>query len=365
MSRKYSLYALILLLALIGLYFLVKNDAGLYDKPVAKITTVTNSHTQSSESGSDMEINFQQQLTAVLLNTPDKGKMLTLQNNASNAQVFNEYYEAGDQVFLKTGPTGRTEIAGLKRDASLIYIAALFSVVIVALGGNKGVKSLLSVLANLLIFAGVIALYLNGTSLLLLAPLSSVVFVVISILLVAGINQKSFAAIVGTLAGTFIAIGLAVLVIQLTGARGVHYEEMEFLTRSPVEIFLFGLLVGTLGAIMDIAISISSAVFEMVELNPSISRQALIRSGLTIGNDIVGTMANTLVFAYISGGVPTMLLYLFNGFSISYLFSVILSLDIMRALVGSIGIVLSIPVTLFIAVFFAGNRPASDKGVSA
>ena len=353
MNKKYFSYALALLLSLIFVYFLVQNDAPLYRQPLAKITAVTNSHTGSDRSGTDLEITFQQTLTAIRLNGPQKGETLQLQNTASNAQVFNEYYEKGNQVFLKNGLSGAPEIAGLKRDASLIYIAALFSVVIVALGGDKGAKSLMSVIANLIIFAGVIYLYLNGVSLMVLAPISSVLFVVVSITLVAGVNQKSFSAIVGTLAGTFIAIGLAVLVIRFTGAKGVHYEEMEFLTRSPVEIFLFGLLVGTLGAIMDIAISISSAVSELVELNPRIERAALIRSGLTIGNDIVGTMANTLVFAYISGGVPTMLLYLFNGFSLSYLLSVILSLDIIRALVGSIGIVLSIPVTLFIAVFFA------------
>lgn len=361
MKTKYFMICIVVFLALLGLYQLVRMDSFLYSRPIAEITEVSNALTEKNKT--DLSEPFIQSLKAKRLNGVSRGETLALSNESSRAQVFNENYRVGDQVFLKTDPAGKLIIAGLKRDASFVYIASLFAVSLVVFGGVKGAKSLFSVAANIGIYGVILFAYLKGTSLYLLAPIATLIFVPLSILIVAGFNRKALSAIIGTLAGTFIAIAIAVFVIWLTGAKGVHYEEMEFLTRSPIEIFIFGLLIGTLGAIMDIAISIASAVEEMVAANPHISTKELMRSGLTIGNDIVGTMANTLVFAYISGAIPTMLLYLFNGFSIKYLFEVTLSLDLIRAMVGSIGIVLSIPVSLFISTTLIqqGQRAAKEE----
>jgi uncharacterized membrane protein len=101
---------------------------------------------------------------------------------------------------------------------------------------------------------------------------------------------------------------------------------------------------------MDIAISISSSLKEIYDKNPQIERKMLINSGMEIGKDIMGTMANTLVFAYVSGSIPIILLLLRNGFPISYIININLSLEIVRALTGSIGIVLSIPITIYTSV---------------
>ncbi len=355
MKIKHLIIFTVLLFSLLGLYQLVRMDSSLYTRPIAQITVVEDLSKPASKT--DLSTTFTQHLTAIGLNGAFKNQSITLSNESSLGQVFNEYYRIGDQVFLKTDPNGKWVISGLKRDASFVYIAALFALALIFCGHIKGLKSLISAIVNIFLYGLVLYTYLKGVSLYLLAPLSTLIFVPLSILIVAGFNRKAFSAIIGTFAGTFIAIAIASLVIWLTGAKGVHYEEMEFLTRSPIEIFIFGLLIGTLGAIMDIAISISSAVEEMYLTTPQISSKELMRSGLIIGNDIVGTMANTLVFAYISGAIPTMLLYLFNGFSIKYLFEVTLSLDLIRALVGSIGIVLSIPVSLFISIYLVKKAP--------
>lgn len=353
------------LLISILLFMAAKHDSPLYNRPIAQIVQVLNSHTGSSVIGTDPEAEFSQNLTAIYLNTEKKGQTLTLVNESSVAQVFNENYQKGDQIFIKTGPDGKLKIGGLKRDASLIYIMSLFAIAMIFIGGKKGLLSFMSVVFNLLLFGGLIWLYLSGASLYMLAPLATLLFVPMSICLVSGLNAKSFSAVLGTLVGAFVSVCIALLIIHLTGAKGVHYEEMEFLTRSPVEIFIFGLLIGTLGAIMDIAISIASFVDEMILAEPGISREALLKSGFTVGNDIVGTMANTLMLAAISGTLPTMLLYLYNGFSLSYLLSISLSLELIRALVGSIGIVISIPITLFISIYFAKKRQVRKEVTSS
>lgn len=355
-QRQFLVRMALTLMTSILLFFFARHDSVIYTRPIAQVTAVTNSHTQSASMGTDMEATFNQSLKLTYLNTKEKGQSITLSHDSSRAQVFNEYYAVKDQVFLKTGPDGKLTIAGLKRDASLIYIISLFAFAMVLVGGRKGLLSFMSVIFNLLLFALLIWLYLSGVSLYFLAPISTLLFVPLSICLVSGLNAKSFSAVLGTLVGAFTAVAIALIVIHFTGSKGVHYEEMEFLTRSPVEIFVFGLLIGTLGAIMDIAISISSFVEEMLLSEPRISSHTLLTSGLTVGNDIVGTMANTLMLAAIAGTLPTMLLYLYNGFSITYLLKVSLSLELIRALVGSIGIVISIPITLSISIWLAKKR---------
>ena len=111
---------------------------------------------------------------------------------------------------------------------------------------------------------------------------------------------------------------------------------------------------------MDIAISISSAIKELYDKNPNIERKALIKSSREIGQDIMGTMANTLVFAYLSGSIPTILLLLRNGMPITYIININLSLEFMRAIAGSIGIVLSIPITMYTSILILKNHKIGE-----
>jgi uncharacterized membrane protein len=178
-----------------------------------------------------------------------------------------------------------------------------------------------------------------------------IVFTVFSLLLVGGFNQKTFTAIISTITGTFLTLIIAYVVMKLTNEKGVRYEEMQFLTHPPHEIFMAEILVGCLGAVMDVCITISSSVYELSEKNPNISRKALMDSGMEIGKDIMGTMTNVLFFAYVSGAIPMLLVYLKNGFQTGYSFNMNLSLELIRALTGSIGIVLAIPLSLFTSVF--------------
>lgn len=163
------------------------------------------------------------------------------------------------------------------------------------------------------------------------------------------------------MASTIITISIAILVIMLTNWNGIHIEEIEFLLKSPKGIFLVEILIGTLGAIMDIAISIASYVNERYDLNPEIEKSELISSGMKIGQDIMGAMTNTLLFAYISGSIPMIILLIKNDYSFSYIISTSLSLEITRAITGSIGILLSIPISIYISVFLIKNNKIGES----
>ena len=110
---------------------------------------------------------------------------------------------------------------------------------------------------------------------------------------------------------------------------------------------------------MDVAITMSSSIFGLYEKNNNISVKALVKSGREIGKDIMGTMTNILLFAYISGTIPMLILYFKNTSPLGFTLSMNLSLELARALAGGIGIVLTIPIGLYITIFFVNRKRAS------
>ncbi len=341
--------ALLILVSVFGYYFVSSNES-YYPMTIAKITSIAAAKAQA-ETGEQIT----QKLSAIVMNGPHKGEAISLQNTASYSRATELDLKADDEVFvtLKQNPANQiisAQILDFKRDTHLAYITILFVLLILLVGGFKGFRSLASVAVNITIVSAVTQLFLHGYNLVLIAAAASLLFIVLSISLVSGLNKKTFAAVIGTVIGTFASMLLAAAVMLLTHNNGVHYEEMEFLTSPPQPIFMAEILIGTLGAIMDIAITISASVEEMYQKNPQTEKKNLMASGMEIGKDIMGTMANTLVFAYISGSIPLILLWLANGNSPFYIVNINISLEIIRALTGSIGIVLSIPVTLFVTV---------------
>ena len=118
---------------------------------------------------------------------------------------------------------------------------------------------------------------------------------------------------------------------------------MQFLTRPYHTVFLAGLLIGSFGAVMDVAITMTSALFSMQH---TATLDEIKQSGREIGKDIMGTITNILFFAYVSGSIPMLLLYFKNGLPFGYTLSMNLSLEIARALAGGIGVVSTIPIRI-------------------
>jgi uncharacterized membrane protein len=352
-------------MSLISFEFISNNET-LYNKPIAKITSVTEEESNTTTDNGKIESIKNQKIQAIIMNGAYKGKIIELNNETSFSQVNDLDLKVNDEIFLSIQDNDKSEITSakildLKRDKYIIYIVNIFILLILLIGGYKGFKSLASVFVNIIIIFTTIALFSKGYNLLVLSIIASILFIVFSILIVSGKKKKTVSAIVGTLVGTFISMLIAGIVIKLNSWNGIHFEEMEFLTHPPEQIFFIELIIGTLGGIMDIAISISSAIEELYDKNPHIKRKAIIKSAREIGQDIMGTMANTLVFAYLSGSIPTILLLLRNGLPITYIINLNLSLEFVRALTGSIGIVLSIPITIFTSIIILKSHMIGEQ----
>ncbi|SHO43094.1 YibE/F family protein [Anaerocolumna xylanovorans] len=365
---KKSLYILLGICCLFLLVF-VNNNYNFYKETIVKITAVKliKEETATDYYG-NKDILYTQLLTGKILNGTLKSKSIELRNQYSYSGAADNQYKKGDALFISlddnTKATLTGTIKGLKRDSYIVLMAVLFTVFIIAVGKKKGLFSLLSLTFNVILFSLVMDLYLRGINLLLVCSIVVIVFTVFSLILVGGYNQKTFTAIISTLSGTFLTLIIAYIVMKLTNEKGVRYEEMQFLTHPPHEIFMAEILVGCLGAVMDVCITISSSIYELCEKKPDISRKALMDSGMEIGKDIMGTMTNVLFFAYVSGAIPMLLVYLKNGFQTGYSFNMNLSLELIRALTGSIGIVLAIPLSLYTSVFMQHRHLKKREQVS-
>nr|WP_319216327.1 YibE/F family protein [uncultured Trichococcus sp.] len=333
------------------------NNYAWYEEPIAKITAAEAVGTDATiGAGQENYPVYYQQLTAVLMNGESVGELIVLENSYSDSLAYSQMYREDDEVFLSLseGDTGAMtgKIVGVKRDKYVVLFGSLFLFALVATAGKKGLLSLVSIAGNILLFG--VALYsyeiADNAQLLWISSAAVIGWTVLTLLLVSGRNRKTYAAILATLIGTFMTLIIAYGVIFLTNGQGLRYEEMQFVTHYPRRIFLSSILIGSLGAVMDVAITMTAAIQELYEKDPAISAGALLQSGREIGKDIMGTMANVLLFAYVSGAIPTLVFYLENGSDVFYTFSMQLSLEITRALAGSLGIVLTVPLAMFIAV---------------
>lgn len=364
--RKIFIY-IILGLALTTSILFVNFNYTFYERPIAKIIEL---NTENPIDVIDMHNNedslFTQYLLAELKNGEEKGQLIRLTNEYSSSNAYDQKYNVGNELFVAIdgiveGSSALTgTIEDVKRDRQVLFVVWIFIFTLLIVGKKQGLFSILSLALNAILLSYALDVYVKNAniSLLFVCGLCVILFTVTSLLLVNGFNEKTYAAIVATLLGTFISLLIVYFVMWITAENGLRYEEMQYLTRPYRTVFMAGLFIGSLGAVMDVAITMSSSIFELYEKNNDIPMKALKTSALDIGKDIMGTMTNILFFAYISGSIPVLILYLKNATSLPYAFSINLSLELARALAGGIGIVLAIPIGLYTSLFFVNRKKA-------
>lgn len=360
------LYVLLAFLC-IGSVIFIQHNHSLYDRPIAKVTEIEAiERNETTDVHGNEDVLVLQQLTAILQNGSDKGKRLEMTNEYSASGAYDQQYHVGNELFvamdelvLEDGSlTG--EVIDVKRDRYVVIIAWIFILTLLIIGRKRGLFALVSFTLNVLLLSFALDLYVHyfSSSLLLIAGICILLFTSISLLLVSGFTPKTYAAIVSTLIGTVVSLAIATLAIWSTSGSGLHYEEMQFLSRPYRTVFLAGLFIGSLGAIMDVSITISSALFTLYEQNPEISEYDLRVSGKDIGRDLMGTITSILFFAYLSGSLPMLILYVKNAAPLDFALPMNLSLEVARALTGGIGVVLTIPIALHTVLFFIKRKRA-------
>ncbi len=252
-----------------------------------------------------------------------------------------------------------------EKSNSIILLLILFCLLVIVIGKLKGVKALISLIITIaLIIFGLVPLLLEGYNPVILSIITCVLATVFTFLITTGFSKKTLIAIIGV-AGGLIAAGLiAFIFMNLMHLTGVAGESEQMLFYLPGDItfdfkgLLFaGIIIGALGACMDVAMELTSSLTEIKLHNPKISDKKLINSGFNIGKDIMGTMVNTLILAYTGSSLSTILLFVgFNKGLTEIVNLESIATELIRALAGSTGLLLAIPITIFVFVLLNKKR---------
>jgi len=315
-----------------------------------------------------------EQLLLVTVRSGDyKGQQMQVYNYVG--PLYGGPLKVGDRatVLISTYSDGTVNATVYEFDRllPLCIVLVLFIAAAVAVGGRTGVKSLVALAVTLVCLFGVLLPSLmKGANTLLMTFIVCAYVAVVSLTIVGGVRKKTVCAMLGAVAGTALALLFGLLAQGLTRIDGLRIDDVEpllQLRQTGTPIGLRGLLVGgivisALGAVMDVTMGIASSLSEVHVANPELSRRELFRSGMNIGRDMVGTMTNTLILAFLGSGF-TLILYLYSlGLSPRQLLSsAYVSLEVVSGVASSVGVILSIPLTALITAEVFTREKKSGK----
>ena len=306
-----------------------------------------------------------QHIKVKILNGKFKGQSLVLKHTVERIMPGNYIFKNGDKILLRIterdGNIDTVKIQEKIRDTQVFIIIGLFIALLLIFGKLSGLKTLISLFLtiSLIIFA-YIPLILKGFSPIISSIIISIIAIILTLIIISGFNKKTLVAVIGTSIGVIMAGILAIIFGKVSHLTGLSDDNSISLAYIPqfrnlnYQGILFGtMLIGAIGAVMDVAISIASSLFEMKLINGNISKKEMFSSGMNIGRDMLGSMSNTLILAYV--GTSLHLIMLFMVYKIKFI--EIMNLDsiateIIRAMAGSIGLIITIPITVAIGVYY-------------
>ncbi|MEY9843192.1 YibE/F family protein [Streptacidiphilus sp. MAP5-3] len=281
-------------------------------------------------------------------------------------------YVTGEQVMMDYSPSAPASlqytVEDADRSAPVALLAALFAVAVVLVGRLRGLASLGALAISFLVLAlFVLPAILGGENPLAVAVVGGGLIMLLALYLCHGVSARTSVAVLGTVVSLALIGGLGELFIGLTRLTGNTSDETAFVHSLFPGIQLPGLLlagvvIGSLGVLNDVTVTQASSVWELHAADPQMSARALYRSGIRIGRDHIASTVNTLVMAYAGAALPLMLLFALSHRGIwQVATSEIVAEEVVRTLVGSLGLIASVPLTTALAAFIA-SRDVDEPG---
>lgn len=308
-----------------------------------------------------------------------KGQTITVQNfldgNANGEQSSSKSIaKLGDEVLLSIdqdtkGNIKNAYIYDVVRYKYIYKLGTAFIILLILVGGKKGVKSVITLaITGFAVLKILIPLVMKGYNATVVSSIICIFVIVVNLLIISGKNKKTLAAIIGTSGGVLTAGAIAIFsntILRVNGLTDEEVQSMIYTIQNPnfnfTGLLFAGIIMGALGAVMDVSMSIASSMKEIRDIRPDITRKELIRSGMNVGKDIMGTMANTLILAYAGGALFMMIMVASYTKSISTAINQdIIASEILKALAGSIGLIFSVPITVIVsAILITKNKEES------
>ncbi len=262
-----------------------------------------------------------------------------------------------------------------ERIDQIVILSIVLMLFILLFGGRKGVNTILALVFTCIsIFYVFIPLIMSGFNIYLCTVIICIYVISVTFSLTGGMNQKSLAAALGCISGVVVSGGVYELMEHTMKLTGYYNDQssrlVDMFSNHPINLraIVFAMVtIGALGATMDIAMSISSSLEEIKSGKSKVSRSALIKSGLNIGKDIMGTMMNTLILAYIGSSLVMVIIYNASGYPLSQLLNQEeIIIEFLQSLAGSLGMLLTIPLTTFISALIlqSPEKPASPANLN-
>ena len=306
----------------------------------------------------EKDLSFQR-IEAEVTNGPLKGEALSFLSPISNDNSIQ--LKQNMRVFLQLTyeADGLVAISFIDviRDMYLLILFLIFFLCLILFGGFKGFRSFIAlIITGLCIIKIYMPMIIKGYGFILSTVIVSFIIVVASFIIIGGFTRKSLSAIIGTIGGT-VASGILALffgnLIQLTGTYDESLQMLITYINFDMDfrgLLYSGITIGVLGAVMDVSMTITSVIFEIKKANPKARISSLVLSGLSVGKDIMATTTNTLILAYAGTSMPLLFIFAFSGMTASEIVnSQFIAAELVRSLSGSIGLLLTIPITSFIA----------------
>ena len=338
----------ILFLALLGIFLAKWSD-------VKKVDLVSNK-SQEFEKAVVTEV-----ITDNLQEDGRKGKVV--EAVSTNGSLYGATCYKGLKVVTLTNQSGEvtvTSVYSLNREPFIYGFIGLFFLLLCIVGGKNGLKAVIGlVITFILVLLYLFPAIYRGMSPVNAAVITVILTTIITIFVLTGYTRKSLAAILGTISGVIISGIAAWLFGKISGISGYNVSNIDNLvsvancTNIKIGDLLFaGILISSLGAVMDVGLSVASTITEIHDVNPELNTGELFKRGMNVGKDMMGTMANTLILAFAGGSLSELLLdYAYNLPYLQIVNSYTIGIELMRGVAGSIGIILTVPlVSLFASV---------------
>ncbi len=299
---------------------------------------------------------------------PGGSTIQSLQAGQGGPQV-----EVGSEVWLTVVPDGERVAYGfadVKRDQALLLLVLLFAAAVVVLSRWKGVTALLGLVVSIVILgAFVLPALLQGSSPLAVAAVGAAAIAMATMGLAHGFTIRTAVALIGTVIALLLTAVLGAVFTVAASFTGVGGEDAFYLQNAPIDfaidlrgLFLAGLVIGALGVLDDVTVTQAAAVWEVRRARPESSLRDLFAAGMRVGRDHVAATVNTLVLAYIGASLPLFLILVMSQSSLTHtLSSEFIAQEVVRSLVGSLGIIAAVPITTFAAAWILTRSPLPDR----
>lgn len=311
--------------------------------------------------------------TARALNTSLRGKTLNVIQEIDKAYAFSpREVKPGDKILIEAYTENAVTsyyFGDYVRITPLIWLGAVFCILIILFSKKQGLQTIVSLgLTCMAVFAVLLPAILDGKNIYLWSILICLYITVMTLTIISGFNKKTLCAAAGCLSGVICAGLITVIADRFLNMTGLLEEESIYLYQlnpdNPIDmkgIIFAMIIIGALGAVMDVSMSISSALYELKKKSPHLTSGDIMKSGFTIGGDMMGTMANTLVLAYIGSSLTCVLLLVSYNANLSQVINKeIITAEILQALAGSMGMLMTLPLTSVICALTYNRKVISN-----